>query len=591
MRLSKDKYIYEVNTSINKLKSTVDYVKLGSPYSEMDWETARQNLIFHRMFKNFEEPDEVKQKTICDDSVLRVFQYDESQGYDEGRFTRLPEVVRQDIYRLREKMRSDCQAALPGFKCSITTGENVISRDGDTSVYSKLSDASAWTCSPGNVNKSVKIISKTRGLRRMLAYHYRALIWKDYVKRRSLLSIQQILDLPRSHWRVFLKRHFAYIHSKYGSDMLKYMFKKVATIIDYARITTVPKDNENARVIITCPLFDMISQRDDAGTITKILHKNYGIQLAFTQNVQRNRIYNYENATVDFANASNSTKLDTVKFLLGDTAFYKKHLSVSRVSTCKYKDNYHVLNMFSPMGCGSTFELMTWILTAAARLFDADATVFGDDVVIKKEALPRFMALSEALGYRINVTKTFVEGNFRESCGSFLSCGRPVQSFQFEWAQDYFDAVILTNKLRLVRKGIPVLEELYHSLIQKLPLLTFKVAAEDHPVLDDGVPSSGSLVRKQRKCSTVVGLYQTLLKKNEYATRSSRITQYYVREVLFKESKRLWDDPLIDDVSLPVYLSYIHNMRTNPPVVRNTAHIRSEIVLCEINNNLPITFD
>lgn len=590
MRLSKDEYINELNNSINSLKDQVDYVKLSTEYSEMSFEDASRNLIFHRMFKNFEQPDEDRQKNVQTSSVHSVFHFDENQGYSESRFTQLPEVVRKDMYDLRLKMQEDCRRAKAKYTCSITTGENVISRQGDTSVFSKLSHIEAWTCSPSNFQKAFKIIAKTRLLRRMLVKHYDDLLWKQYVRIRSLLTIEQILGLPRWHWKQYLKKHYRFLFKKYGTDVLVHMARKVITFIDMARITTVPKDNEAARVIITCPLFDMISQRDDAATITEILRSNYGLILSFTQNIQRNRIYDYENATVDFSNASNSTKLDSVKFLLGNTQLFRKHLNVSRIATCQYRDTFHQLTMFSPMGCGSTFELMTWILTAAARLFDENATVFGDDVVIKRSCVPRFLALTAALGYNINVTKTFVEGTFRESCGAFISHGRNIKSFQFEWAADYYDAVILTNKLRLVRHGIPELEELYHRLVTLVPLLTFKMAPDDHPVLDDGIPSSENLIRKQKKCVATTSLFKRALSKNTYATRSSRITQYYVREILIKKCVTLWDEPYIDDVPLPVYASYMYNMRCEAPVIRNTEHTQSQTVLCEINNNLPVTF-
>ena len=556
----------------------------------MNYEDASRNLVFHRMFKNFEEPDDQERNNVRDYSVAAVFHYDENQGNSEGRFTRLDQVVRSDFYRLRTIMQADCRDAQASYKCSVTTGENVISRHGDTSVYSKLSDVNAWTCSPSNFLKATCIIAKTRLLRRMLALHYDRLLWKQYVQIRSLLTLDAILGLPKSHWKMYRKRHYSFMKHKHGQNLLAAMFRKVVTLIDCARITTVPKDNETARVIITCPMFDMISQRDDASTISAILHRRYGIQLGFTQNVQRNRIFDYANCTVDFSNASNSTRFDSVNFLLGSTAFMRKHLNVSRIAHCYYKNEFHYLNMFSPMGCGSTFELMTWILTAAARLFDKDATVFGDDVVIKSEALPRFLALTAALGYNINVTKTFTEGTFRESCGSFICQGQPIKSFQFEWAEDYYDAVILTNKLRLVRHGIPVLEELYMRLINKLPLLTFKMATDDHPVLDDGVPSMENLIRKQKKCESTSSRFKAMLRKNAYATRSSRITKYYIREILSKRCEPLWDSPWVDHVPLSVYASYMYNMRTNAPVLRNTEHITTKVVLCEINNNLPVTF-
>lgn len=589
MRLSKDDFTHELNSSLLALQQQVEYVKLGPLYSEMSFEAARRNLTFHRMFKNFEQPDDQKQNNVKDSSVAAMFSYDENQGNSISRFTRLPLEVRKDLYALRISMQAQLKNCTYKRKLQITTGENVVSRNGDTSVYSKLSDITAWTCSPKNIENALKIVADNRVMRRMLASHYNSLLWKDYIKRRSLLTVAQVLALPKAHWKTFRKRHFSFLHRTFG-NVLYQMFKKVITLCSHARITTVPKDNEKARVIITCPLFDMISQRSDAAFIKQILFNEFGMQLNFTQNIQRNRIYNYENATIDFSNASNSTRFDSVSFLLSGTKFFGRMIS-SCARVVKYKDDWHKLNMFSPMGCGSTFELMTWILLSAARLFDSNATVFGDDVVIAREHVQRFIRLTSALGYEVNVTKTFTEGYFRESCGSFLSHSKPVKCFDFEWAQDFYSAVILMNKLRLVRHGIPELERLYHRLIPKVPLLTFKMAPDDHPVLDDGIPSCENLVRKQRKCSKTKLQFAAVMGQNTYARRSSRITQYYIREILTQECDTLWDEPRDVDVDLATYAHYMYAMRVQPPTLRNTEHTRSKIVLCEINNNLPVTFD
>lgn len=587
MRLSKDEFTKELNGSLLKLQTQVEYVKLGPEYSDMSYEDARRNLTFHRMFKNFQEPDELLQDNVKDSSVFDVFSYDENQGNSIARFTRLPLEVRKDVYRLRNALREQLRICDYKHKLQITTGENVISRNGDTSVYSKLGSIEAWTCSPQNVPNAIKIIKQQRVLRRMLAKHYNGLLWKDYVKRRSVLTISQILALPKSHWKTFRKKHFCFLHKQ--GDVLSAMFRKVITLCSHARVTTVPKDNEKARVIITCPMFDMISQRDDANHLKKVMFASFGVQLDFTQSIQRNRIYDYRNVTVDFKNASNSTRFDSVTFLLQGTKFYKKLVSSCARIVC-YKDSWHKLNMFSPMGCGSTFELMTWILLTAARLFDENATVFGDDVVISQQHVKRFIALTSALGYITNVTKTFITGTFRESCGSFISHGRQVKCFEFEWAQDFYSSVILMNKLRLVRHGIPELERLYHRLIPMVPLLTFKMAPDDHPVLDDGIPSSENLVRKQRKCSITKAKFEAVVGLSAYARRSSRITQYYLREILTQGCETLWDVPHDVNVDLTTYAHYMYSMRVLPPTIRNTERTRSQIVLCEINNNLPVTF-
>lgn len=343
-------------------------------------------------------------------------------------------------------------------------------------------------------------------------------------------------------------------------------------------------------MIIACPLFDMMLQRADANNITNMLNVRYGVNIGFAQNVHRNRLLDMRNATVDLRNASNSTHYDAVHFLIGKSNFYRKMVQ-SRNAYAIYKNEYHFFKMYAPMGCGTTFELMTWILLAACRLFDEDAVVFGDDIIIKQSVTNELIELLSALGYETNMTKTFVSGHFRESCGAFASHSKLIKCFDFEWAEDYHDAVILMNKLRLVRHGLPVLEALYSRMIDRVPLLTFKMAPDDHPSLDDGIPSDINLVRQQRKHRSYAALFSAIASKCDYVRRSASVTQYYLREILTKVSQPLWEDQRIDNVSVFLAGHYMYAMRASAPTLRNTEQVRSQIVLCEKGNNSPVTFE
>jgi hypothetical protein len=81
------------------------------------------------------------------------------------------------------------------------------------------------------------------------------------------------------------------------------------------------------------------------------------------------------------------------------------------------------------MGNGFTFELESLIFFCAAlavqeyQNVSSQISVFGDDVIIASSCFPLFSEFSEFLGFRVNTSKSFFSGAFRESCGSHFYSG------------------------------------------------------------------------------------------------------------------------------------------------------------------------
>jgi hypothetical protein len=86
------------------------------------------------------------------------------------------------------------------------------------------------------------------------------------------------------------------------------------------------------------------------------------------------------------------------------------------------------LKMVSSMGNGFTFPLETLIFACAVKAAYAinglpnsdggrDFFVFGDDIICHREAFEDCKQLLQYFGYLVNLSKTFNEGPFRESCG------------------------------------------------------------------------------------------------------------------------------------------------------------------------------
>jgi len=100
------------------------------------------------------------------------------------------------------------------------------------------------------------------------------------------------------------------------------------------------------------------------------------------------------------------------------------------------------LNKFASMGSGLTFPMQTMVFTTIAvmgvrkayssSLHDAikasrkKVCVFGDDIIIPVDTVASVIGLLEAFGFKLNTTKSFWTGKFRESCGGDFYNGHDV---------------------------------------------------------------------------------------------------------------------------------------------------------------------
>lgn len=184
------------------------------------------------------------------------------------------------------------------------------------------------------------------------------------------------------------------------------------------RIELVPKNWKTYRTIACEPEGNLPLQLA-FDTYAKRKLKKFGIDLG---DQSKNQIGAREGSvdgtlcTVDFASASDTISYQTVRLLFPDDWF--TYLDGVRSSRFRGKLGTGEYEKFSSMGNGSTFCIETLIFSAACHAVGSKRfLVYGDDVLIEKERYPAFLALTAFLGFSINVSKTFIDGPFRESCG------------------------------------------------------------------------------------------------------------------------------------------------------------------------------
>jgi len=200
------------------------------------------------------------------------------------------------------------------------------------------------------------------------------------------------------------------------------------------RIVTVPKNAKTDRVIAIEPTMNMYIQKGLGAMIRRRL-KRVGVNLdcqVLNQHLALQGSLSGSLATIDLSAASDSISSELVRWMLPPDW-------VSYIKACRSPfgvlpdGSEHLYRKVSSMGNGFTFELESLIFWALAEasvdLHGKDRhglAVYGDDLIVPSDCADDLISALSVCGFTTNKSKTFVTGNFRESCGKHYSHGRDV---------------------------------------------------------------------------------------------------------------------------------------------------------------------
>jgi len=238
---------------------------------------------------------------------------------------------------------------------------------------------------------------------------------------------------------------------------------------------TVPKNSDIDRVAAKEPDLNMFLQKAFGNQIRTCL-KRAGVDLNDqTHNQELARIGSITGSlmTVDLSSASDSVTYELVKRVLPSDWFY--YLDLVRSKTTLVDDCVHVNEMFSSMGNGFTFELESLIflaITQAVAYFRGirgQISVYGDDIIAPSELNLDLTSALAFCGFRLNESKSFWTGSFRESCGAHWYGGRDVSPFYIRKPFSTISDLILTlNQLvEWASRVISVVDPRYEGLFWK----------------------------------------------------------------------------------------------------------------------------
>lgn len=246
-------------------------------------------------------------------------------------------------------------------------------------------------------------------------------------------------------------------------------------VVETSSYSFVNKTTKIARGICTEPTINMWFQKGAGAILEDRLSSFYGIRLNTQpdRNSALARLGSIDGsfATIDLESASDSLSVNVLREILPRGMF--STLMSLRTPVTKLPTGERVaLNMISTMGNGFNFPLQTCLFSAIVHsvyryiglrkrrerlkpfkcswLGDTryDYGVFGDDIIVDTRACRLTLRVLYLLGFVVNTDKTFIEGRFRESCGSDYVDGvnvRGVYCKSLKTEQDLFATINSLN--------------------------------------------------------------------------------------------------------------------------------------------------
>nr|APG76993.1 hypothetical protein [Beihai levi-like virus 20] len=334
-----------------------------------------------------------------------------------------------DWYRARSLLHSWLSDFTLG-PVSFPTGSEFTPTRGKNSIEAKLC-LSTWTCTPDCFDSFCKTAYEHKGLKRAVKKRF-----KTYVDSNGF-------DLNEAN--AILWRHFKSQKDPAWS-IFSWKCSRVVTFVHGSRFSTVPKNNEKDRPINIEPFCNVLIQKRVGDGLRNVLKKR-GIYLDNLPALHQGLIADISKATIDLKDASDSISIALCEFLLPKRILNVLHSCRSDM-VLGLDGNFHVTNKISSMGNGFTFELMTLILTAICRVLDPGASVFGDDIILRRTNARTLISLLTRVGFTVNEDKSFWIGPFRESCGANWHHDYGYfRSFDFRYPQNIHDCVVIYNKV------------------------------------------------------------------------------------------------------------------------------------------------
>jgi hypothetical protein len=283
--------------------------------------------------------------------------------------------------------------------------------------------------------------------------------------------------------------------------------------VESSRLSFVPKTTTISRTICIEPVLNMYYQLGLAHVLERRLRSFFKIDLSkqpeLNRDLARRGSITGTLSTMDLESASDSISTELCRRALPKEVF--DVLMAMRSPSCSLRGTTYTFGMISTMGNGFTFPLQTIIFACAVSAvykvhgrsasFGIDAPsigpacgspcgVFGDDIIVHSDMHDRVASFLHFLGFRVNLTKSFSQGPFRESCGCDFFLGKNIRGVYAKRLTTAQDAYSLINGCTwfTARTGISLVRVV--SVLKRWCDVTKTVPPTEDPSSGVQVPSA-----------------------------------------------------------------------------------------------------
>lgn len=252
-------------------------------------------------------------------------------------------------------------------------------------------------------------------------------------------------------------------HNDLWTDAEKLRFHKFGFCkVEGNQLFFAPKNADIARTCGTEASLNLLIQMAIGAFLEKRLLTEFGINLSTQPFLSRElaRLGSVDGSfgTIDLVSASDCIRTRLVHDTL-DTSFLRDMMEMSRATSTVLPDGRKlVLNMYSTMGNGFTFPFQTIIFASIVKATysvmgiphsykSPTWSVFGDDIVVRREAYDFVARMLGKLGFLVNAAKSFNTGAFRESCGSDWWAGANVRGVYIKSLETHQQVYSAFNRL------------------------------------------------------------------------------------------------------------------------------------------------
>jgi hypothetical protein len=207
-----------------------------------------------------------------------------------------------------------------------------------------------------------------------------------------------------------------------------------------ARLIAVPKTAVKPRLISIEPSYNQFIQQGYHTSLKAELGKiricSYLSQIPNQELAKRGSI-DGSLATIDLSEASDRVHYGLVRRLFRWNPAFIEVMDATRSRAVRLPDGTELLlNKFASMGSALTFPVETMVFTVIVALAISleegyhtrgqirsilkrdDVRVYGDDIILPSRYYPTLIRLLTEYGLKVNTSKSFSKGSFRESCGA-----------------------------------------------------------------------------------------------------------------------------------------------------------------------------